>query len=146
MRIRAATSDAGVVDDSNGRRPTMAGYSWETTPVEMQDESLGESRTVDLGGMTIAFERWKAPFDTTPLFKGLPDDSCQSPHWGFLFKGRFRVKTKDGEEAIEAGQAYYLAPGHIPIIDEDVEIVEFSPAQDRAATMEHVASVAAGQA
>jgi hypothetical protein len=124
----------------------MAGYSRETTPVEMQDEALGESRIVDAGGMTIAFERWKAPLDATPVFKGLPDDSCQAPHWGYLFKGRFRVKTKDGDEVIEAGQAYYLAPGHIPVIEEDVELLEFSPADERAATMDHVASVLSARA
>lgn len=33
----------------------------------------------------------------------------------------------DHEEVIQAGDAYYLAHGHIPVIEEDAEIVEFSP-------------------
>jgi hypothetical protein len=115
----------------------MGGFSWEDLPVEFKEDAVGESRTIDQGGMTVAFERWKAGVDTTPLFKGLPDDSCQAPHWGYVVKGSFRVKTRDGEETIRAGQAYYLAPGHIPVVDEDVELIEFTDIEARRATMEH---------
>ena len=29
-----------------------------------------------------------------------------------------------------AGEVYYLAPGHIPVVEEPLEIVEFSPLAD----------------
>jgi hypothetical protein len=32
--------------------------------------------------MNVAQEVAPAGLDTTPLFKGLPDDLCQCPHWG----------------------------------------------------------------
>ncbi len=38
-----------------------------------------------------------------------------------------RVKYADREEVITAGEAYYLAPGHLPVMEEDCEMVEISP-------------------
>jgi hypothetical protein len=40
------------------------------------------------------------------------------------------VKYADHEEVITAGEAYYLAPGHIPVMEEDCEMVEFSPNEE----------------
>ena len=119
----------------------MGTIAWEDTPVEMQEE-FGESRVVDAGGMTVAFERWQAGLEVGPLFKGLPDDSCQSPHWGYVISGSLRIVNSDGSEyTVGPGQAYYMEPGHVPHFDEDVELVEFSPAEARRKTMEHAARV-----
>ena len=74
--------------------------------------------------------------DATPMFKGLPDDRCQCPHWGHLIKGRMRIKYHDHDEVINAGEVYYLPPGHIPVIEEDSEMVEFSPKGEYQKTME----------
>jgi hypothetical protein len=71
-----------------------------------------------------------------PLFKGLPDDRCQCPHWGYVLKGRMRIRYPDHEEIIEAGDAYYMVPGHLPFIEEDTEVVEFSPMGEYQKTME----------
>src|SRR5205814_1940573 len=30
-----------------------------------------------------------------PLLKGLPDDSCQCPHWGYVFAGQLTVRYPD---------------------------------------------------
>ena len=38
-----------------------------------------------------------------------------------------RVKYADHEEVITTGKAYYLAPSHLPVMEEDCEMVEFSP-------------------
>ena len=125
----------------------MISRSWDDTPVEMAMPPMAETRTTEGGGMTIAFERIAAGVETAPLFRGLPDDACQSPHWGYLVKGRARVVATDGTELVlEAGQAYYLAPGHNVVIDEDCEFVEFSPAAARAETMEHAGRMAASLA
>ena len=86
--------------------------------------------------MNVAYEAWPAGTDPTELFRGLPDDRCQCPHWGYLIKGRFRVKYADREEVVNAGEVYYMSPGHIPIIEEDAEIVEFSPKGEYQKTME----------
>ena len=51
-------------------------------------------------------------FDLAPVLKGLPDDRCQCPHWGYVLKGRMVVTYGDREEIVNAGDAYYLPPGH----------------------------------
>jgi hypothetical protein len=122
----------------------MSAYSQDHVPIEFEAD-VAQTRAIDEGGMTIAFERISAGVETAPLYKGLPGDACQSPHWGYVISGRIRVLSGDGsEESIGAGQAYYLAPGHNVVVDEDVMVVEFSPAHERARTMEHAAQVMQG--
>src|ERR687894_535530 len=60
-------------------------------------------------------------------------------HWGYVIRGRARVIYADREEVLEAGDAYYLEPGHNLVVEEDGEIVEFSPAGEYQKTMEAVA-------
>ena len=59
---------------------------------ELPAQVLGdyEGRSVDWGETRVAFETMPANFppDESP-FKGLPDDRCQCPHWGYLVKGSF---------------------------------------------------------
>jgi len=102
------------------------------------------SRDTEWGEINVAFEGFPAGMDTTPLFKGLPDDRCQCPHWGYLFKGRMRVKYADHEEVISAGEAYYLPPGHNVVIENDCESLEFSPKGEYQKTMEVAARNMAG--
>ncbi|CAM5681915.1 hypothetical protein SVIOM74S_07875 [Streptomyces violarus] len=47
-------------------------------------------------------------------------------------------RTPAGEEEYKAGQAYYWAPGHVPVALEDSEFVEFSPTEDFKQVIEHV--------
>jgi len=96
-------------------------------------------RELEWGEMNVALEHFPAGAVTAPLFKGLPGDRCQCPHWGYLLKGSMRVFYKDHEEVIHAGDAYYLAPGHTTAFDEETEVVEFSPTEDMARTMAVVA-------
>ena len=90
-----------------------------------------EGRYGETEGYTIGFERYTEHSDMTSLFVGLPDDKCQSPHWGYVFKGKLVYHTTDGE-------AYYVGPGHTPEIFPGTEIVEFSPTAELNETMEVV--------
>lgn len=94
------------------------------------------SQQIEWGDMNVAFERFPAGLDTAPLFKGLPDDRCQCPHWGYVLSGRIRIRYADHEEILGAGDAYYLAPGHLPLFEEDSEVLEFSPRGEYQKTME----------
>ena len=48
-----------------------------------------------------------------------------------MIKGRFTYRVGDREEVFEAGDAFYLAPGHVPVGQEPgSEIVQFSPSED----------------
>jgi hypothetical protein len=82
------------------------------------------------GGYTVGFETYTEEADMAPLFKGLPDDRCQSPHWGYVIKGRVAYNVGGREEVIEAGEAYYVPPGHTPKIFAGTEVVEFSPTEE----------------
>lgn len=91
------------------------------------------------GGYTVGFETYTADTDLEPLFKGLPDDRCQCPHWGYVIAGRVAFRFADGrEETYDAGDAYYVPPGHTPRLYAGSEIVEFHPTAELAKTMEAV--------
>ena len=91
-----------------------------------------------LGGYTVGFETFREDADATLLFRGLPDDRCQSPHWGYVISGRIVFKFADREEVYETGDAYYAPPGHVPVIDAGTEVVEFSPSGAYEETMKVV--------
>ena len=79
------------------------------------------------GGYTVGFERYTADADLTPFFQGLPDDRCQCAHWGYVLAGKVTFRTADGDETFVTGDAYYVGPGHTPVLYDGTEIVEFSP-------------------
>lgn len=93
-------------------------------------------REVEWGAMNVALESFPAGTDTGPLFKGLPNDRCQCPHWGYVVSGRFRVFFADREETLRTGDIYYLEPGHVLVYDEPTDLKEFSPRGEYQATME----------
>jgi hypothetical protein len=97
-----------------------------------------EGRFADLGGYTVGFESYTADADPAELFKGLPDNRCQCPHWGVVVRGKLIYRYADGEDVIMAGQAYYARPGHLPVFYADTEIVEFSPTAELQQTMQAV--------
>ena len=104
-----------------------------------EDMGVMEGRYEELGGYTVGFESFHEQADATPLFKGLPDDRCQSPHWGYVVTGRLTLRYADREEVYESGDAYYAPPGHVPVIDAGTDLVEFSPTEEYGRTMETVA-------
>jgi hypothetical protein len=103
-------------------------------------------REAEWGDLNAAVESFPAGADSAPIFRGLPDDRCQCPHWGYVITGQLRVRYKDHEEIINAGDAYYLTPGHTTVFDLDTELVEFSPKGEYQKTLEVAArNVAAMQ-
>jgi hypothetical protein len=90
------------------------------------------------GGYTVGFETYTEDADMAPLFKGLPDDRCQSPHWGYVIKGRVAYNVGGRDEVIDAGEAYYVPPGHTPKIFAGTELIEFSPTDELSRTIEQV--------
>lgn len=85
----------------------------------------------ELDGYAVNFVNFRQDIDATPLLKGLPGDQCQCPHWGYVLRGRLRFRVGDREETFEAGDAFYLPPGHVPVgNDPDSEYLQFSPAEE----------------
>ena len=91
-------------------------------PVEVHHE--------DVHGYSIDFVSLGQDVDATPLMKGLPGDRCPCPHWGYVLKGRLTFRFADHDEVVEAGDAFYLPPGHIPTAEAGSEYVQFSPSEE----------------
>jgi hypothetical protein len=79
------------------------------------------------GGYSVCFESHTADADLAGLFRGLTDDRCQLPRWGYVLQGKVGFRFPDREETFAAGDAYYVPPGHTPVHYAGAEIVEFSP-------------------
>jgi hypothetical protein len=85
------------------------------------------SRHAQWGDLNVAVERI-AVGDATDFFASrLPEGRCPCPHWGYVIEGRLRIRYADHDEVIRAGDLYYLPPGHIPVVEETAELIEFSP-------------------
>ena len=85
----------------------------------------------EVEGYRIGFTTFREDIDATPLMKGLPDDQCQCPHWGYVVVGKVTFHFGDRDEIYEAGDAFYTPPGHVPVKHEPMtEIVMFSPAEE----------------
>lgn len=109
------------------------------TVSRVEDMGVLESRSEELGGDMVEFTSFREDADATPCFRGLPEDRCQSPHWGYVLRGTLTFGYADREETFEASDAYYGPPGHIPRVTAGTEIVEFSPTEDYRRTLEVVA-------
>jgi hypothetical protein len=88
-------------------------------------------RSEQLDGYTVNFTSFHEDIDGTPLMKGLPDDRCQCPHWGYVVSGKLIFRYADREEVFQAGDAFYTPPGHVPALHQaGTELVMFSPAEE----------------
>jgi hypothetical protein len=107
----------------------MGTFTRDNTDVAVDLEGFGQQHRAEDGGMTIALERWNAGLDTGEMFAELPGGACQEPHWGYIVSGSVTMRYTDGtSETLRAGQAYYIRPGHNAHVDEDVDLVEFTQA------------------
>jgi hypothetical protein len=94
-------------------------------------------RAEELEGYTVSFVSFRQDIDATPLYKGLPDDRCQCPHWGYVVSGAVTFKYADRDEVCEAGDAFYIPPGHVPVKHAPgTEMVLFSPTEQLRLTEE----------
>jgi hypothetical protein len=114
----------------------MPKVSRESATQVQHVEGIVDDRSEELGGYTAGFTTFLGDVDPAPLFRGLPDDRCQCPHWGYVFKGKITFRFADHEETYEAGDAYYAPAGHVPMLSEGCELVEFSATEELAKTME----------
>lgn len=92
-----------------------------------------------LGKISGEYFSLSAGVDTTPLLQGLHGDACQCPHWGFMLRGQ--VTTTDGggaRETVKANDLFYWPPGHNVKVDEDAEIVMFSPQHEHTHVIDHM--------
>jgi mannose-6-phosphate isomerase-like protein (cupin superfamily) len=94
---------------------------------EVRDYGVAEDRTGDLDGYTVNFVSIRQDHDLAPMLSGLPGGRCSCPHWGYVLKGRMIVRYADHEEVCEAGDAFYMPPGHAPAAEAGTEFIQISP-------------------
>jgi len=86
-----------------------------------------------------------AGVDTTPLFQGLEGDLCQCPHWGFVLRGQLTTTDAAGaEETVKADDLFYWPAGHNVKVDEDADIVMFSPQHEHTQVIDHMLAKVSG--
>ena len=61
------------------------------------------------------------------MLRGLPGDRCTCPHWGYVIGGRVTFTFADHAETFEAGDGFYVGPGHTPATEAGTEFVIVSP-------------------
>ena len=98
------------------------------------DYGVAIDRSSELGGYTVNFVTITQSHDLGPMLASLPGGNCSCPHWGYVLKGRLIVRYPDREETIEAGEAFYMSPGHAPEAEEGTELIQFSPTDKLAET------------
>src|SRR5207247_8732197 len=99
----------------------------------------GTEWAAELDGYKASIVEVREDTDLTPLLQGLPNDQCQCPHWGYVFKGRMWFRSNQGEESYEPGDAFYVLPGHTSGADGDSEFLIFSPSEQIAEVEAHMA-------
>jgi mannose-6-phosphate isomerase-like protein (cupin superfamily) len=97
-----------------------------------EDYGPVESWHDEVAGYAIEFVTFKQDIDSTPMLKGLPNDQCHCPHWGYVLKGKVTFTVDGREEAYEPGDAFYVPPGHLQRADSGTEYLQFSPAEQMA--------------
>ncbi|HJR97737.1 MAG TPA: cupin domain-containing protein [Actinomycetota bacterium] len=111
----------GTLSPSGGRIERLPGF---------------EGHYVEVDGTTIGMESMDEAADFTPLYRGLPDDRCQCHHWGYVIEGRLILHRPEGDLTVEAGEAYYVGPGHTAETGlPGTRLVEFSPTDEHRDTM-----------
>ena len=68
----------------------MPSLSKDSAP-NVQDADPAVDRNGDLDDTTVNFVTIKESHSLAPLLRGLPGDSRQCPHWGYLLAGRITV-------------------------------------------------------
>lgn len=100
--------------------------SKHSLPVALEGACI-VSRQAEWGDLNVALETALVGTDMAALFRGLPDNRCPCPHWGYVIRGRMVIHYRDRKETLCTGDAYYLAPGHLVSFEEETEHVEFTP-------------------
>jgi mannose-6-phosphate isomerase-like protein (cupin superfamily) len=129
----------------NGRRPgsrrrrsEVPGFSKETA-ANREDYGPVRDSWEEHDGYTLEIVNFDEARDAAPMLKGLPGDNCSCPHWGYVIRGRITYRFEDREEVREAGECFYLPPGHVPSFEAGTEFFQVSPSDQLKAVSDAIA-------
>ena len=108
-------------------------------PGAVARQALDFGDTTGYGKFAGEYFSLGAGTDIAPLLRGLEDDLCQAPHWGYMIEGEVTVTYKDGqEETISEGDLFYWQPGHTVKVGKDAEVILFSPQEEHCKVVNHM--------
>jgi hypothetical protein len=97
------------------------------------------------GSLAAEYFSLGAGTDIAPLLKGLDDDACHAPHWGFMMSGEVVITyTNGGEETCVGDDLFHWPPGHSVRVVKDAEVILFSPQVEHVEVMDHMIATMAG--
>ena len=111
-----------------------------STATKIADYGVAEDRSAELDGYAVNFVTIKQTHDLAPMLAALPGGNCTCPHWGYVFKGTLTVRYADHEETFQAGDAFYMPPGHAPAAEAGTELLQISPADKLAEVDDAIAA------
>lgn len=80
-----------------------------------------------------------AGVDTTQLFLGLEGNLCQCPHWGYVLSGQITTTDSEGtQETVNTHDLFFWPAGHNIMVNEDAEIIMFSPQHEHSAVINYM--------
>jgi hypothetical protein len=96
------------------------------------------------GSLGAEYFSLAAGTDIAPLLKGLTDDACHAPHWGYMVSGEVVITYTDGvTETCQGDDLFYWQPGHSVRVAQDAEVILFSPQVEHSQVMDHMLEVVA---
>jgi hypothetical protein len=108
-------------------------------------QQFGFGDATGFGKMAAEYFSIGAGTDVAPLLKGLKDDLCQAPHWGYFIEGKAVVTYKDGrQETVSKGDLFFWPPGHSVKVEQDAEVILFSPEHEHGVVVDHMARMLKG--
>jgi len=116
-----------------------------SAPGAVARQKTGFGDATGYGKLGSEYFSLDAGTDVTALLKGLENDLCQSPHWGYMIEGRIVVSYADGsEETVLTGDLFYWPPGHTIRAEHKSELILFSPEHEHSQVMDHIKSCLEG--
>jgi hypothetical protein len=101
-------------------------------------------RGIIIGGMSVHYWHFTERTDFAPVLKGLPNDACHNPHWGYMIEGQMTFHYPDGTtQIVKEGQFCWLPPGHRPIAEPGTKLVDVNHIKENDEVYEHVQAVLA---
>jgi hypothetical protein len=117
----------------------------ESVPVKMAAPGATARQQTEFGDSTgygkISGEYFSLPagMDISPLLLGLEGDLCQAPHWGYVIDGRLTITYADGtKEVTSKSDIFYWPPGHTVKVEDDAEVILFSPQHEHTEVINHM--------
>jgi hypothetical protein len=117
----------------------------ENVPAKIDIPGAKARQQLNFGDATgygkISGEYFSLPagMDISPLLQGLEGNVCHAPHWGYVIEGRLTVTYSDGtSEVTSASDLFYWPPGHTVRVDQDAEVILFSPQHEHTHVLDHM--------